>query len=69
VLLHGTPGTGKTMLAHALAGECNVAFLVESATNFVTKFVGSGPENVRILFAKGYVNNLNKYRTNTTGFA
>ncbi|MCF8038557.1 MAG: AAA family ATPase, partial [Desulfohalobiaceae bacterium] len=53
VLLHGPPGTGKTMLARALAGESKVAFLVESATSFVTKYVGSGPENVRNLFARG----------------
>jgi len=53
VLLHGPPGTGKTMLARALAGESDVAFLVESATSFVTKFQGSGPANVRALFARG----------------
>lgn len=52
ILLYGDPGTGKTMLARALAGECNVTFMVESATNFVTKWVGSGPENVRSLFAR-----------------
>jgi len=52
ILLYGPPGTGKTMLARALAGECEVTFIVESATNFVTKWVGSGPENVRNLFAR-----------------
>jgi len=52
ILLYGDPGTGKTMLARALAGECNVTFMVESATNFVTKWVGSGPENIRNLFAR-----------------
>ncbi len=52
ILLYGPPGTGKTMLARALAGECNVTFIVESATNFVTKYVGTGPENVRNLFAR-----------------
>jgi ATP-dependent metalloprotease FtsH len=52
ILLFGPPGTGKTMLARALAGESDVAFIAESATNFVTKFVGSGPENVRNLFAR-----------------
>jgi ATP-dependent metalloprotease FtsH len=51
-LLTGPPGTGKTMLARALAGECNCAFLVEAATSFVTKYQGSGPENVRNLFAR-----------------
>lgn len=52
ILLYGHPGTGKTMLARALAGECNVAFLVASAANFVTMWVGSGPKNVRDLFAR-----------------
>ena len=50
ILLYGHPGTGKTMLARALAGECNAAFLVASAANFITKWVGSGPESVRNLF-------------------
>jgi len=52
ILLYGHPGTGKTMLARALAGECSVTFVVESATNFVHKYVGSGPENVRNLFMR-----------------
>ncbi len=52
ILLYGVPGTGKTMFARALAGESNVAFIVESATNFVTKWQGSGPQNVRDLFEK-----------------
>jgi len=52
VLLHGPPGTGKTMLARAMAGESNVAFLPVSATNFVTIWQGSGPQNVRELFAR-----------------
>ena len=50
ILLHGHPGTGKTFMARALAGESDVAFLPASATNFVTKWQGSGPENVRDLF-------------------
>lgn len=52
VLLHGQPGTGKTMLARAMAGESNVAFLPVSASNFVTVWQGSGPQNVRELFAR-----------------
>jgi ATP-dependent metalloprotease FtsH len=52
ILLTGPPGTGKTMLARALAGESDCAFLVESATGFVTMWQGSGPENVRQFFAR-----------------
>jgi ATP-dependent metalloprotease FtsH len=52
ILLFGHPGTGKTMLARALAGESNVAFLVASAANFVTIWQGSGPQSVRDLFER-----------------
>lgn len=52
VLLTGPPGTGKTMLARALAGESECAFLSEAATSFVTKYQGSGPEAIRDLFAR-----------------
>lgn len=52
ILLTGSPGTGKTMLARAVAGECGVAFLVASGTDFVTIWQGSGPQNVRELFAR-----------------
>lgn len=52
VLLHGPPGTGKTMLARAMAGESNVAFISVSASSFVTIWQGSGPQNVRDMFAR-----------------
>jgi len=52
VLLYGPPGTGKTMLARAMAGESNVAFISITATNFVTIWQGSGPQNIRDLFAR-----------------
>ncbi|MFA6568021.1 MAG: AAA family ATPase [Victivallales bacterium] len=52
VLLHGPPGTGKTMLARAMAGESDVAFISTVSSSFVTKWQGSGPEAVRSLFAK-----------------
>lgn len=52
VLLTGPPGTGKTMLARALAGESECAFFAEAATSFVTRYQGSGPEAVRDLFAR-----------------
>ncbi len=50
VLLTGAPGTGKTMLARAVAGESECAFLEKSASSFVTVWQGSGPQNVRRLF-------------------
>jgi ATP-dependent metalloprotease FtsH len=52
VLLYGPPGTGKTMLARAMAGESNVAFISATASTFVTMWQGSGPQNVRDLFAR-----------------
>jgi replication-associated recombination protein RarA len=52
VLLHGPPGTGKTMLARAMAAESNVAFLPISASTFVTICQGSSPQSVRDLFAR-----------------
>ena len=52
ILLAGPPGTGKTMLARAVAGESNCAFMEKSATSFVTVWQGSGPQNVRNLFER-----------------
>lgn len=52
VLLYGPSGTGKTLLARAMAGEADVAFIATEATSFVTRWQGSGPESVRNLFRK-----------------
>ena len=49
-LLAGKPGTGKTLLARAIAGESNVPFIQCSASNFVEMFVGVGAKRVRELF-------------------
>lgn len=49
-LLHGPPGTGKTMLAKATAGEAAVPFLSMNGSDFIEMFVGVGPARVRDLF-------------------
>ncbi len=51
VLLEGAPGTGKTLLAKAIAGEANVPFFSISGSDFVEMFVGVGASRVRDLFA------------------
>ncbi len=53
VLLVGAPGTGKTLLARAVAGEANVSFFSISGSDFVEMFVGVGASRVRDLFDQG----------------
>ncbi|MBW1766615.1 MAG: ATP-dependent zinc metalloprotease FtsH [Deltaproteobacteria bacterium] len=56
VLLIGAPGTGKTLLARAIAGEAGVPFFSISGSDFVEMFVGVGASRVRDLFVQGKKN-------------
>lgn len=56
VLLAGEPGTGKTLMARAVAGEANVPFFSISGSEFAEMFVGVGASRVRDLFAKAKKN-------------
>ncbi|MBI4211604.1 MAG: ATP-dependent metallopeptidase FtsH/Yme1/Tma family protein [Deltaproteobacteria bacterium] len=56
VLLMGSPGTGKTLLARAVAGEAKVPFFSISGSDFVEMFVGVGASRVRDLFEQGKKN-------------
>ncbi|MDD9330654.1 MAG: AAA family ATPase, partial [Bartonella sp.] len=55
-LLIGSPGTGKTLLARAIAGEANVPFFSISGSDFVEMFVGVGASRVRDMFDQGKKN-------------
>ncbi len=56
VLLVGSPGTGKTLLARAIAGEAEVPFFTISGSDFVEMFVGVGASRVRDMFEQGRKN-------------
>ncbi|GEM_PF-53602 len=56
VLLVGSPGSGKTLLAKAVAGEADVPFFSVSGSDFVEMFVGVGASRVRDLFQQGHKN-------------
>ena len=56
VLLVGAPGTGKTLLAKAMAGEAGVPFFASSGTEFTQMFVGVGASRVRDMFTRARKN-------------
>lgn len=51
ILLYGPPGTGKTSLAKVMAAESDVTFLTASADQFISKWVGEGPQAVHRIFS------------------
>ena len=51
ILLYGPPGTGKTSLAKVIAAESDVTFLTASADQFISKWVGEGPQAVHRIFS------------------
>lgn len=56
IILYGEPGTGKTLLAKAVAGEANVPFYAMSGSDFVQVYVGVGASRIRQLFKKARAN-------------
>ena len=79
-LLSGQPGTGKTLLAKAIAGEANVPFIAVSASQFIELFVGLGASRIRTLFKQARENTpciifideidaIGKKRSSGTGFS
>ena len=57
----GPPGTGKTMLARAIAGEANVPFFSMSGSDFMEMFVGVGASGIRDLFENANPRMTTKY--------
>jgi len=56
ILLEGSPGTGKTLLARAIANEANASFIAVSGSEFVEMFVGVGAQRIRKLFSEAREN-------------